>query len=82
LYSIICKAVSINWVSIEPPVKPFWTKAKIRLQHDPADCYVSPINEHMAEVNFEKPQLSITPGQGLVFYDKDVVFAGAIIEKI
>ncbi len=82
LYGIICKAVNINWVSISAPDKPFWTKAKIRLQHDPADCYVMPINEHTAEVNFEKPQLSITPGQGIVFYDKDTVFGGAIIDKI
>lgn len=82
LYSIICKAVNINWVSIEPPTRPFWTKAKIRLQHDPADCYVTPINEVSAEINFEKSQLSITPGQGLVFYDKDVVLGGAIIDKI
>jgi tRNA-uridine 2-sulfurtransferase len=82
LYGIICKAALINWVSILPPTRPFWTKAKIRLQHEPADCYVMPINTTSAEVNFEKPQLSITPGQGIVFYDKDTVFAGAIIEKI
>jgi len=82
LYGIICKASNINWVSIEPPTRPFWTKAKIRLQHEPADCYVTPMNAITAEVNFEKSQLSITPGQGIVFYDKDVVFAGAIIDKI
>lgn len=82
LYSIICKAVNINWVSIEPPTRPFWTKAKIRLQHEPADCYVTPMNDTTAEINFEKTQLSITPGQGIVFYDKDTVFAGAIIDKI
>lgn len=82
LYGIICKAININWVSIEAPDRPFWTKAKIRLQHEPADCYVTPMKNNCAEVNFEKLQLSITPGQGIVFYDKDVVFAGAIIDKI
>jgi len=82
LYGIICKAAGINWVSIEPPQRSFWTKAKIRLQHEPADCYVIPMKDNSAEVNFEKPQLSITPGQGIVFYDKDIVFGGAIIEKI
>jgi len=82
LYGIICKAVSINWLSIEPPARPFWTKAKIRLQHEPADCFVMPRKDGAAEVNFEKPQLSITPGQGIVFYDKDTVFAGAIIDNI
>ncbi len=81
LYSIICKVVNINWVSIPAQEKPFWTKAKIRLQHEPADCYVTPITADSAEVNFEKPQLSITPGQGIVFYDKEIVFAGGIIDK-
>ncbi|MFO7660264.1 MAG: tRNA 2-thiouridine(34) synthase MnmA [Candidatus Cloacimonadaceae bacterium] len=82
LYGIICKAVNLNWVSIEPPDRPFWTKAKIRLQHEPADCYVSPMKNNCAEVNFEKLQLSITPGQGIVFYNGDTVYAGAIIDKI
>ena len=41
-----------------------------------------PMQNGAAEINFEKPQLSITPGQGIVFYDKDTVFAGAIIDKI
>lgn len=82
LYGIICKAVNINWVSIEPPERPFWTKAKIRYQHEPADCYVMPMDEHTAEVNFEKPQPSITPGQGIVFYDRDTVFGGGFIDKI
>lgn len=82
LYGIICKAVNINWVSISHPQNPFWCKAKIRLQHEPADCYVIPMDETTAEINFEKSQLSITPGQGIVFYDGDIVFGGAIIDKI
>ncbi len=82
LYGIICKAVNINWVSIEPPDRPFWTKAKIRLQHEPADCFVSPMKNNMVEVNFEKLQLSITPGQGIVFYNGDTVYGGGLIEKI
>lgn len=82
LFGIILKAARINWVSIEAPGRPFWTKAQIRLKHEAADCYVIPIDKRTAEVNFEKPQLSLTPGQGIVFYDKDVVFGGGIIEKI
>ncbi len=82
LYKIILKAAKINWVSIEAPTRPFWTKGQIRLKHEAADCYVIPMNSTTAEVNFEKSQLSITPGQGIVFYDKDVVFGGGIIEKI
>ena len=32
-------------------------------------------------VNFLSPQLSITPGQSIVFYDNDVVLGGAIINE-
>ena len=32
-------------------------------------------------MDFAEPQMSVTPGQSVVFYDGDVVLAGAIIEK-
>ncbi|HOD18333.1 MAG TPA: tRNA 2-thiouridine(34) synthase MnmA [Candidatus Cloacimonadota bacterium] len=81
LYGTICKAVNLNWVSIPAPVKPFWTKAKIRLQHEAASCRIIPLNGQKAEVHFEEPQLSITPGQGIVFYDNEIVLGGGFIEK-
>jgi tRNA-specific 2-thiouridylase len=82
LYSIICKATKLNWLSVPSQIRSFYATAKIRLQHEPAWCRVTPIDDTNVEVNFDKPQLSITPGQGIVFYDKDIVLAGGIIERI
>ncbi len=33
------------------------------------------------EVMFDEPQMSVTPGQSVVFYDGEVVLGGALIEK-
>jgi tRNA-specific 2-thiouridylase len=81
LYTSTLKAVKLNWISITPPQSKFCATAKIRLQHDPAACTINPINENEAELLFTEPQLSITPGQGVVIYDGDLVLAGGIIEK-
>jgi len=81
LYETSLNATSLNWISIKPPQDTFTAKAKIRLQHEPADCTITPIDEHTAMLDFAEPQLSITPGQGVVIYDGDTVLAGGIIEN-
>ena len=69
----------MNWVSISAPAKQFRAKAKIRFLHTPADCIVTPINDSEIEVLFTEPQLSITPGQGLVLYIDDLLLGGGFI---
>ena len=80
LYSDTCKAKSLNWVSMSPVSDSFSARAKIRLQHDPAPCTVILTGPDTATVRFEEPQLSITPGQAIVFYDGDLLLAGAFID--
>jgi len=47
--------------------------------HTPAECVVTPIDDRYIEVVFSKPQLAITPGQGLVLYSEDLLLGGGFI---
>lgn len=63
-----------NWIS---GVKfPFRAKAKIRYGHKPADAVVN-----KKKVVFSKPQKAITSGQSVVFYNKEEVLGGGIIDE-
>jgi len=80
LYKQELIAEGMNWVSIPPPIMPFNCTAKIRLQHEPAPCQVEILADDGIKVTFQEPQLSITPGQGLVLYDQDLVLGGGLIK--
>ncbi len=56
----------------------FNVNAKIRLHHQPAECRVIQ-NGEVYEVEFKEPQMAITPGQVIAFYDNDVLLGGGII---
>ncbi len=70
----------LNWVSVENS-KEFDCFAKIRYKHIPEKAKVkAKVKE--AIVEFEEPQLSITPGQSAVFYDGDILLGGGIIDFV
>jgi len=72
-------ARDVNWIAIDRLKKPVKVKAKIRYQHREAEATVTPLSKNRVKVKFEKPQRAITPGQAVVFYDKDVVIGGGWI---
>lgn len=76
-----CVAAGINWIVTAPePGTVLRAKAKIRYQHRESACDIQ-VESDRTTVVFEEPQLSITPGQFIVFYDGDDVLGGGTIEK-
>jgi tRNA-uridine 2-sulfurtransferase len=72
-------ATSVNWISGAPPVGSVRLTARIRHRHEDAPGMLTPDGDTRATFTFDTPQLAITPGQAVVFYDgMDVVGGGWI----
>lgn len=74
-------ASELNWVAIEGLQQPIEAKAKIRYLHKEAEAAIVPLGEDRVYVKFKEPQMAITPGQAVVFYDSDTVIGGGTIDK-
>ena len=74
-------AKDVNWISIPPISAPTRAQVKIRNKHLAANATLSPSAEsNRVDVHFDEPQRAVTPGQGAVFYDGDLVLGGGWIE--
>jgi tRNA-specific 2-thiouridylase len=73
-------ARDLNWIAING-LKTMKVKARIRYRHQEAAALVQPLGETEVLVHFEEPQMAITPGQTIVFYDEDTVLGGGIIDR-
>lgn len=80
LYGNELRANDVVWTDEEKREKSLKLRAKIRLQHEAAECEVFPLEDNRYRVVFATPQLSITPGQIVAFYDGDLVVGGGIID--
>ncbi|HEA46890.1 MAG TPA: tRNA 2-thiouridine(34) synthase MnmA [bacterium] len=74
-------AEDVNWITLDKLKEPIRIKAKIRYRHREAAARVTPLIGNRVEVRFRRPQRAITPGQAVVFYDKDLLIGGGRIEK-
>ncbi|NIO48607.1 MAG: tRNA 2-thiouridine(34) synthase MnmA [Candidatus Aminicenantes bacterium] len=81
LYKKTLLASQVNLISKAKITKPLEVRAKIRYKHTEAKAFLTPQDTDKILVEFEKPQRAITPGQSVVFYEKDVVVGGGIIDK-
>ena len=81
LFSDTLIAGSVNYLSIDPLQQELKVKAKIRHNHKADDACITPMDNGTLKVVFDVPQLSITPGQAVVFYDDDIVLGGGIIQE-
>ena len=72
-------ASGVNWIDGAPLASPRRLTARIRHRHQDAPAMVTPVDLDGAAVEFEAPQLAITPGQAVVFYDGEEVVGGGWI---
>jgi tRNA-specific 2-thiouridylase len=71
----------VNWISIAPIDRPTRAEVKIRNKHAAAAATLFPgADRARVEIRFDEPQRAVTPGQGAVFYDGDLVLGGGWIE--
>ncbi len=73
-------ASRVSFVAGHPPPLPARVTAKIRYAAKEAPATLTRVEGDRAWVAFAAPLRDITPGQGVVFYDGEVVLGGGIIE--
>jgi len=73
------RASGVNWI-IDRPGSPIRAAAQIRHRHQPAPAAIQSMGDGRAEIVFDAPQIAITPGQAVVFYDEDLVVGGGWID--
>jgi len=74
-------AEDVYFVAGRPPQGTVSITAKIRYKAPEAPAALSPMPGQRARVDFDGPQPAITPGQGVVFYQGEIVLGGGIISS-
>jgi tRNA-specific 2-thiouridylase len=74
-------ASGANFISIARLTEPIKVTAKIRYADPGKEGIVYPISDDKFEVVFDRPCMSVTPGQAVVLYDGDLVIGGGWIEE-
>jgi len=93
LYSDELVAQNVNWIAGVEPGLPLKCEVVIRYRHKPVKCIIaltpgpSPARASRERgikykkylVKFNRPQRAVTPGQSVVFYNKNEVLGGGVI---
>ena len=81
LYSNGLYATQLHWISGQAPQSGFQCCAKTRYRQPDQECIIKNISDNDCEVAFTSPQRAVTPGQSVVFYDRDECLGGGIISN-
>ncbi|MHB8918760.1 MAG: tRNA 2-thiouridine(34) synthase MnmA, partial [Desulfocucumaceae bacterium] len=69
-----------NFIAIEKLEGPLRVEAQIRYNGKPQPAVISPVEGGLVRVDFDSPQRAITPGQAVVYYQRDLLIGGGTIE--
>jgi tRNA-uridine 2-sulfurtransferase len=75
------RVVRLNWISMTELREPLRIEAKIRSRHHEAAATITPLKDGSVKVEFDIPQLAVTPGQACVFYQGDIAVGGGWIAR-
>ncbi len=81
LSSMGLEASGLNMLAVNFVEEIIEADLKIRYNHNEIKGKVSFLAQGHCRVDFLEPQKAVTPGQSVVFYQKDLVLGGAVIDK-
>jgi tRNA-specific 2-thiouridylase len=73
-------AKNVNWISGKEPKLPIKAKVKIRYKAKEAEALIYKLPVTGYKLQFSKPQSAITSGQSVVFYKRNELLGGGVIE--
>ena len=80
LFSQNIVAEQVSWVSDAfTNTLPYRCTAKVRYRQQDAPCVITRMEDDRLYITFDEPMRACTPGQSVVFYDKEICLGGAII---
>lgn len=83
LYADELWAEDSNWIPHPPSSFPYRCFAKVRYRQQDHACTLYAPNEHgRFRVTFDLPERAMTPGQAIVFYQKDRCLGGGTIHSV
>ncbi|KAF0133598.1 MAG: tRNA-specific 2-thiouridylase [Candidatus Saganbacteria bacterium] len=72
-------AENVSFISGKFPTDPINLSAKIRYNSKETEAVLYPESKNKAKIIFKSPQRAVTPGQSVVFYNREEVLGGGII---
>ena len=82
LYHRTFDASRANFVSIETPMAPIRVDIRVRHRGRMTPGTVIPEGRGRVRIELDQPERAITPGQSAVFYDRDTLIGGALIDGL
>lgn len=80
LYRDSLIAEQVHWINDLPDTFPCRATAKTRYRQADQECIISRLDEKQYKITFTRPQRAITPGQSVVFYQRERCLGGGIIQ--